>query len=80
MHKDFTIWKRTYSITYFDDYINEGFDYLFITLFLLIDYEVDMDEEYGLQYYCNFDFDKLKVLFQNSKDKYNFIPDIIETQ
>ena len=48
MHNDFTIWKRTYSITYFDDYINEGFDYLFITLFLLIDYEVDMDEEYGL--------------------------------
>ena len=45
MHKEFTIWKRTYMINYFDEYINEGFHYIFMTIFLLIDYEVELDDD-----------------------------------
>ncbi len=57
MHKEITIWKRDYMFNYFDEYINEGFHYIFTTLFLLIDYEVEID--YDADYYrffINFDF------------------------
>jgi hypothetical protein len=64
MHKEFTIWKRAYMINYFDEYINEGFHYIFMTVFLLIDYEVDLDDDNANEYvvFSNFDFEKLKVL------------------
>jgi hypothetical protein len=63
MHKKFTIWKRDYKINYFDEYINEGFHYIFMTVFLLVDYEVELDDDENyFTVFTNFDFEKLKVL------------------
>ena len=68
--------KRAFQITYFDEYLNEGFHYVFMTLFLLIDYEVDIEDDFNI--YTNFDFEKLKVLTQNDGDTHKVTSDFVD--